>query len=316
MVCTRGRGYRTDVRVCNLSYLQTEWYVDQMVRQAYESAPLPISWTRSQYAGDRGTHAYIITRQQIESSLRRNEIPPIQFPSYFDASSFKDTMSLSTALNNLRDGVKPPTNPFIDDAGIIPSSKLELDVNRSEVDWKALNARPADKMVINLDGKSGLYRQELMILELLSNINEDNWERPIYYATTVGHYTHLNMTPNFSLEGLTYRVTPGTPLNNGVNTDVMYDNFMNNFKWGGFDNPKVYLDENNRRMFSQHRNLFAMLIEALIQQGEKEKAFSALEKCLTVLPSASVPFGYESIPLAEAYLRLGEIERKIYYRRN
>ncbi len=302
-------GYRTDVRVCNLSYLQTEWYVDQMVRQAYESAPLPISWTRSQYAGDRGTHAYIITRQQIEASLRRNEIPPIQFPSYFDASSFKDTMSLSTALNNLRDGVKPPANPFIDDAGIIPSSKLELDVNRSEVDWKALNARPTDKMVINLDGKSGLYRQELMILELLSNINEDNWERPIYYATTVGHDTHLNMTPNFSLEGLTYRVTPGAPLNNGVNTDVMYDNFMNNFKWGGFDNPKVYLDENNRRMFSQHRNLFAMLIEALIQKGEKEKALAALDKCLTVLPSASVPFGYESIPLAEAYLRLGEIEK-------
>lgn len=302
-------GYRTDVRVCNLSYLQTDWYVDQMVRQSYESEPLPITWTRKQYSGDRGTHAYLFTRQQIENSLQRNNVPPIQYPSYFNASAFKDTASLSEVMTNLRDGVKPPANPFIDDAGVIPSNKLQLDVDSSKVNWKALNASPSSKMVINLEGKQSLYRQELMILELLSNINEGNWERPLYYATTVGHDTHLNMTPNFSLEGLTYRVTPGQPLSNGVNTDVMFDNLINKFKWGGFDNPKVYLDENNRRMFSQHRNLFAMLIDALIEDGEDEKARIALEKCLKVLPSTSVPFGYESIPLAECYLRLGDIEK-------
>ena len=302
-------GFRTDVRVCNLSYLQTEWYVDQMLRQSYESKPLPISWSRSQYSGDRGTHAYLFTRQQIESSLQRNNVPPIQYPSYFDASAFKDIMPLSKVMTNLRDGVKPPNNPFIEDGGVIPSNKLQLDVDSSKVDWASLNASPSNEMIINLGGKSGLYRQELMILELLNNINDDNWERPLYYATTVGHDTHLNMTPNFSLEGLTYRVTPGEPLSNGVNTEVMFDNIMNKFKWGGFDNPKVYLDENNRRMFSQHRNLFAMLVDALIEKGENEKALLALDKSLKVLPSASMPFGYESIPLAESYLRIGEIEK-------
>lgn len=302
-------GYRTDVRVCNLSYLQTEWYVDQMVRFAYDSEPLPISWTRNQYSGDRGTHAYLLTRQQIESSLQRNNVPPIQYSSYFDANEFKDAMPLSKVMADLRDGMKPPKNPFIDDSGVIPSDKLYLDVDTTNVDWATLNARPSSRMTINLEGKSGLYRQELMILELLSNINKDNWKRPLYYATTVGHDTHLNMTPNFSLEGLTYRVTPGEPLTSGVNIEVMYDNIMNKFKWGGFDNPKVYLDENNRRMFSQMRNLFAMLIDALIEDGKDEKALLALDKCLTVLPSASMPFGYESIPLANAYLDLGETEK-------
>jgi hypothetical protein len=33
-------GFRTDVRVTNLSFLQTEWYVDQLLRQAYKSEPL------------------------------------------------------------------------------------------------------------------------------------------------------------------------------------------------------------------------------------------------------------------------------------
>ena len=302
-------GFRTDVRVCNLSYLQTEWYVDQMVRDAYDSDPLPISWTRKEYSSDRGTHAYIFTRQQIEGALRNSNISPVQFPAYFNAAAFKDSMSLTDVMENLRDGMEPPSNPFIEKGGVIPSEKLYLDIDTTKVDWAELHAKPTNRMTINLEGKSGVYRQELMILELLSNINKDNWDRPLYYATTVGHDTHLNMTPNFSLNGLTYRVTPGQPLDGGVNTEVMFDNMMNKFKWGGFDNPKVYLDENNRRMFSQMRNLFAMLIDALINKGENEKALQALEKSLTVLPSASMPFGYESIPLAEAYLRLGEMEK-------
>ncbi|MDD4606352.1 MAG: DUF2723 domain-containing protein, partial [Dysgonamonadaceae bacterium] len=153
-------GFRTDVRVCNLSYLQTEWYVDQMVRQAYESEPMPISWTRKQYAGDRGTHAYLFTRRQIESMLQRNEIPPIQYPSYYDASAFKDSLPLTDVITNLRDGVKPPANPFIDSGGVIPSDKLYLNVDSANVNWAELNASPRKRMTINLEGKSGLYRQE------------------------------------------------------------------------------------------------------------------------------------------------------------
>ncbi|MFA5464330.1 MAG: DUF2723 domain-containing protein, partial [Dysgonamonadaceae bacterium] len=151
-------GFRTDVRVCNLSYLQTEWYVDQMVRQAYESEPMPISWTRKQYAGDRGTHAYLFTRRQIESMLQRNEIPPIQYPSYYDASAFKDSLPLTDVITNLRDGVKPPANPFIDSGGVIPSDKLYLNVDSANVNWAELNASPRKRMTINLEGKSGLYR--------------------------------------------------------------------------------------------------------------------------------------------------------------
>ncbi len=34
----------TDIRVCNLSYLQTDWYISQMKRPYYQSPALPISW--------------------------------------------------------------------------------------------------------------------------------------------------------------------------------------------------------------------------------------------------------------------------------
>ena len=144
--------------------MQTEWYVDQMVRDSYDSEPLPISWTQQQYSGDRGTHAYLFTRQQIEGALRNSNIPPYQFPTHFNAAAFKDSMSLTEVMENLRDGVEPPLNPFIDKGGVIPSNKLYLDIDSAKVDWAELNAEPTSRMTINLEGKSGVYRQELMIL--------------------------------------------------------------------------------------------------------------------------------------------------------
>ena len=46
-------GVRTDTRVCNLSYAQTDWYIDQMKRPAYDSPSLPITWSREQYTEGR-----------------------------------------------------------------------------------------------------------------------------------------------------------------------------------------------------------------------------------------------------------------------
>lgn len=303
-------GYRTDVRVCNLSYLQTEWYVDQMVRQAYESKPLPIKWSRSRYSGNDGSHAYIITNKQIENVLRQNDIAPMQFLQYYDTNSFRDTISLTQTMEQLRTGKNiTPKNPFIDDGAIIPGNLLTMKVDSSSVDWQSLNAKPTNKMVLNLSGKNAVYRQEMMIMEMLSNLNNSNWDRPLYYAATVGPDTHLNMTPNFSLEGLTYRVTPGRALNDGVNTDVTFDNMMHKFLYGGAKHTHVYFDENTRKMATTHRAMFARLIGALIEEGKDDKALAALEKCFTEIPTSTVPLGIESISFIDAYYVLGKKEK-------
>ena len=306
-------GFRTDVRVTNLSFLQTEWYIDQLLRPAYESEPLPIRWSQPAYYGEQGSAAFVLTKEEIESVLLQNKIPQVSFGSYYDINAFKDTLSLKQTMENLRTGQNSkPNNPFsTGDTQIIPGNVLAFDIDSASVDWEALHAKPGSKMYINLKDKSAIYRQELMILEMLSNINDDNWERSIHFATTITPNLYMNLQEsNFSLNGLTYQVVPGTPLSSGVNTRAAYDNMMNKFRWGGLEeDPDIYLDETGRRMISTFRLYFTHLINALIEEGQNDKALAALDKANTMMPASAVPYGTDGLLFARAYYRLGEKEK-------
>lgn len=306
-------GYRTDVRVTNLSFLQTEWYVDQLLRPAYESTPLPIQWTRPRYSGSAGSAAFVITKQEIESVLRQNNIPPVSFGTYYDVNAFKDTLSLKQTMENLRTGENStPANPFnTGTTQIIPGNVLSLQIDTTGINWEKLHATPDDKMYINLGEKSAVYRQELMILEMISNINDDNWRRPMHFATTITPSLYMNLqNGNFSLNGLSYQVTPGSPLSGGVNIEAAYDNMMNKFRWGGLEeNPDIYLDETSRRMLSTFRLYFTHLINALIEEGENEKALAALDKITTMIPDSAVHYNTDGLIFARAFYRLGEQEK-------
>ena len=318
-------GFRTDVRVTNLSYLQTDWYVDQMRRQAYDSPPLPIEWDKSKYIGDKGMYAYVLDKEQIEGALKQQmqqqggadaltNMMNVDFGAYYDKSAFKDTVMLNDVMTALRSNDSyVPKNPFINAAEkntlIVPGNKLYMAVDSAKVDWKNLGSSPSSGMTLDLSNKNVVYRQELMIMEMLNNINKDNWKRPIYYARTVGSDMYMNLRDQFSLEGLTYRIVPGTPSETGVNTDVTFDNMMNKFKWGGIENPKVYLDENNLRMIMSFRLTFAELIMALIDEGKNDKALEALDYSLKVIPTNTVPLKSEGAMFADAYFELGKPEK-------
>ncbi|MFR9165515.1 MAG: protein O-mannosyl-transferase family [Dysgonomonas sp.] len=314
-------GFRTDVRVCNLSYLQTDWYVDQMRRQAYDSEPLPITWTKDRYIGDKGIYAYILTKDQIETALRNrlkqeagsnwmNAEQSVDYGRLYDRNAFKETLPLNDVMTILKTkDTYIPNNPFINEGVIVPTNKLTMPLDSSKIDWKALDSKPAQEMVINLGNKSVIYRNDIMILEMLNNINKDGWKRPIYYAATVGSDMYLNLRPQFLLEGVTYRITPGRPNPTGVNTEVAYDNMVNKYKWGGIENPKVYLDENTQRMAKTFRFMFIQVIDALIKEGKMDKALTALNTCVEKIPHSAVPFEGESIYLGEFYYKLGQPEK-------
>ena len=306
-------GYRTDVRVTNLSFLQTEWYIDQLLRPAYESEPLPIKWSRPRYSGDEGSAAFVISKQEIENVLKQSEIPSVSYGNYYDRSAFRDTVSLRQTMENLRTGDNSrPANPFnTGNTQVIPGDILYLDVDSSAVDWDALAAKPTDRMLVNLAGKQAVYRHELMILELLTNLNDDNWERPLHFATTITPSLYMNLQDsNFSLNGLTYQVVPGNPLNNGVNLEAAFDNMVNKFRWGGLENdPDIYMDQTSRRMLSTFRLYFTQLVDELINAGENEKALIALDKITSMVPDSAVSYGTDGLLFARAYYRLGENEK-------
>ena len=282
---------RTDVRVCNTSYLQTDWYINQMKKQAYESDALPISWNYEDYVQGTRDAAYIL---------------PITDKS----------VDLGTALGFVRSNdPKFKKVPGIDqELDYIPSNTLTLDIDSAAV-ANSPGLKDADipsiqkQMVIDLKGKDYLGKHELIILDMLQN---NNWQRPMYYAITVSPEQFVKMDPYFQQTGLAYQIVPqkvkGT--NKALNTEKMYDNIMNKFKWGGVDKPGVYLDENVLRMCKTYRTvLFGKLAAALINEGKDDKALNVLDKCMEVLPPENVPLDYYALSIAEFYYVLDQKEK-------
>ena len=314
-------GFRTDARTCNLSYLQTDWYIDQMKRPAYDSPSLPITWDRVEYV--EGQNEYIPIRPEVKKNIDQM---------YAQADSALENGN-PEAMNELKEqfGENPYELKNIlkywvrsDKEGlrVIPTDSIVMKIDKEAVRRSGMKIPEAlgdsipEYMTIllrdaNGNPKRALYKSELMMLEMLANAN---WERPIYMAITVGSENHLGMDNHFTQEGLAYRFTPfdTDKLNSKIDSEKMYDNLMNKFKFGGIDNPDIYLDETVLRMCDTHRRMFVQLTSQLIKEGKKDKALKALDYCEKVIPSTTVPHDYlmsSSKEMAENYLALGQPQK-------
>ena len=287
-------GFRTDARVCNLSYLQTDWYIDQMRRPAYDSPSVPITWSRLEYCA--GTNEYVqidaSLKSQVEELYRQN---PEEAKKQFGEKPFE--------LKNILKNWVRSTNK---DLHVIPTDTVYVTIDKEAVKksgmMMASDSIP-DQMVISLKGKNALYKGDLMMLEMIA---ECNWTRPIYVATTVGAENYMNLGDNFVQEGLANRITPFTtnaPGAKNFDTEKTYNNVMNKFKFGGVDKPGIYLDETVMRMCYTHRRLMSLLAMNLVNEGKNDKAKAVLDKCEKVLPSYNIPHDYQSgsMDLARAY---------------
>ena len=305
-------GVRTDARVCNLSYLQTDWYIDQMVRPAYDSPSLPITWNRLEYCA--GTNEYV----QVDPSLKE------QVKELYRESPEEARKQFGDEPFELKNILKHWVRSTVKDFHVIPTDTVFVTIDKEAVRrsgmMMASDSIP-DKMVISLKGKGALYKGDLMMLELIANAN---WERPIYVATTVGQENYMNLGEHFVQEGLANRITPfrthytdergnlvPMPGTTDFDTDKVYDNVMNKYKFGNVSQEGIYLDETVTRMCYTHRRLLASLAVTLLDEGKTEQAKKVLDKCEKELPSYNVPHDYAcgSLDLARAYNLTGQKEK-------
>ena len=292
-------GVRTDARVCNLSYLQTDWYIDQMKRPAYDSPSVPITWPRIDFCS--GTNDYIEVKPGMKQQLLEFYR---DYPKEARAAFGDDPFELK---NILKYWVRSKDS----DTHIIPTDTLYITIDKEAVRRSGMMMASdtiPDRMVISLAGKRAIYKNDLMMLEMLAQCN---WERPLYVATTVGSDNYMNLGDNFVQEGLAYRITPfntKAPGAKNFDTEKTYNNVMNRFKWGGLDKPGLYIDETVMRMCYTHRHLFATLAMQLIAEGQNAKAEKVLRKSEKVLPEYNVPYTFMSgaSDLARAYALIGK----------
>ena len=221
-------GVRTDIRDCNLEYLQTDWYIDQMKRPAYDSPALPISFRHEDY--QEGRMEYL----------------PINI----------DSINIGSAT-------------------------------------------------ISLKGKKGLYKNELMVLEMLS---QANWERPIYSSISMGTDNLSFLHDHLVLEGLAYRISPEAT---GLRVDVerLYDNMMHRFRYGGLNTKGIYVDEDVKHMANTHQLLMGTLIDSLLQQNNLKRAMAVCRKWQQEMPSENVPYTEAALSMAKCYYMTGQPEK-------
>ncbi|MBP3259792.1 MAG: DUF2723 domain-containing protein [Prevotella sp.] len=296
-------GFRTDARVCNLSYLQTDWYIDQMRRPAYDSPSVPITWERIEYCA--GTNEYITVEPDMkEAVLAHYRENPEEARQQFGDEPFE-----------LKNVMKYWVRSKNSDLHMIPTDTLYMTIDKDAVRksgmMMASDSIP-DKMVISLKGKHALYKGDLMILEMLAQCN---WTRPIYVAVSVGDDNYINLGNNTITEGLAYRITPFTTTSDGkaiegvknFDTKRTYDNVMNRFKFGGIDKPGIYLDETVMRMCYTHRRTMAKLAVELLNEGDEKKAEKVLRYTAKQIPSYNVAHNFSSgsLDMARAWAILG-----------
>ena len=288
--------YRTDVRIVNTSLFMTDWYIDQMKRKAWDSEPVPISFTRDQYKGSNRDYSFLIERTKDSISL--DEL--IQFMSLDDERA-KVEMRNGRWLNYF------PTNKIY-----IPIDKNNIIKNKVVSPKYYDSIVPAIEFKIKVDA---LYKNRLMMLDI---VNQNNWERPMYFTGgSFGEDDYLWMKDYLELDGMCFKLVPiktsqkgsPNPLEMGqIDSDKMY-NIVMNWQWGNSGTDKIYYDPETRKNGITFRTNLARLMETLIQEGKKEKAEKIIELAMEKMPIDKFDYYTLVEPFAQGYYELGKKDK-------
>lgn len=295
-------GYRTDVRVCNLSLLSAGWYIDQMKRQVYNSDPLPITLTWDQYKD--GTRDVLVLDKPGNQYYNLKDIVD-----YVKSPEFDNQRRIVLTNDGYRNGRPIPASFSlpVDKEKVLANGTVKPGLDSLIVDrltWNATSTRD-----------NAFYKAYIVMMDILAN---NNWERPIYYASTTGAEAYLGLEEYFQLEGLAYRLVPiKTPRRPGyengrIDSEILYNNLMHVFSdhsrvdrvnypdapakepypylWGGFNDPRVYHSEDNVRLINLIRSLYRHLGQSLLDEGNPQKAEEVLDFGNELLPESIFPY--------------------------
>ena len=284
-------GIRRDVKIVNTSLFMTDWYIDQMKAKSYESEALPISFTHSEYVGDKLDYVAHIPKTEAR----------------WDIKGFLNFIKNPKSTVALQNG---QTIHFY------PTNKIRVPVDKNLIlKNKVVNSKYNDSIVpyLDIDIKgSALYKNRLMMLDILAN---NNWKRPIYFSGgAFDDEDYLWLKDYLQLDGMVYKLVPvkntpskdGGPMDMGqIDGDKMYDIVMK-WDWGNSESDKIYHDPETRRNSITYRTNLSRLMNQLIEEGKIDKAKNIIDLAVKKMPLDK--FGYYSLvePFADGYYKVGE----------
>jgi hypothetical protein len=289
-------GKRTDIRVCNLMLLNTDWYINQMKDKAYESDPLPVTLPAKKYYDGVNNQVFIVEKT-------------------------KDPVDISTIIDwvnsdNKGTKVQVSTSELLD---IIPSRTIRIPVDAAKVIASGtVKPEDADKIVPYIDIKlkgNAILKSQLIVLDILAH---NDWKRPIYFVTGY-HSDALGLEEYFQLEGLAFRLVPIKSQNKNwldygrIDADILYNNMIGKFVWGGANSKDVNIDYNHKRtiIVIKARLNYARLAKALSDKGKNEKAIEVLNYCMNALPLEKISYDPYVADIIESYFAAGAKDKAV-----
>ncbi|WP_111684936.1 glycosyltransferase family 117 protein [Winogradskyella tangerina] len=304
-------GVRTDVRVVNTSLFQTDWYIDQMKRKAYESDPIPSKLTHEQY---RGGNRDVIIYREISRSIANDTLDIKEFMDFISSDNPK-TKFKAVIESQGEDPAQYPSH--ILKTNYFPTRHISIPVNKDVVLKNGIvKPKDADKiedfLFAEIEG-SYIYKNRLLMLDIIAN---NNWERPIYFTGgAFGNDDYVWLKDYLQLDGMCYKLVPiKTPVDRAnpyemgrVDPDLMY-NMVKSWDWGG-SGENIYHDIETRRNGITYRGNLARLIEAHINNDEFDKAEEIADLAMDKMPVDK--FGFHSLlePYISAYYEIGKVEK-------
>lgn len=287
-------GVRTDVKVANVSLMNADWYIDGMMRRkTYEADPVPFTMEPRQYRDGTRDVLYVLEDPRLEGQY----------------VNLRSVMNFITSDENKR-RIGQSTDNFF------PTRRFRIPVDKEKVIANGTVAPEDAHLIVDAIEwefpNTAISKNHLMMLDFLAT---NNWERPVYFAITTGPEAYIGLEEYFQLDGLAYRLVPiKTPVAERaepgrINTDVLYDNLMNQFVWGNMNDPSVYLNEDHIRLSTGFRNVFRRLAEALLEEEEPERAVAVLDRAMEVMPGHNVPYDYFSMLIGETYYFADAVEK-------
>jgi hypothetical protein len=297
-------GIRSDVRIINLSLLNTDWYTDNLKRKVYDSEEVPFSMTRDKYIGEKRNYVVYYNNPQIAQRYGMNQT---------DHYPLKNIIQF---INDDNDPLAQVQSNSGESFNYFPTKKFYMLVDKEQVKKSGVvPEKDWDKIVDTIKweiGNNALMKADLVTLDIVASTD---WTRPICFAITTGSDVYLNMQQYFRINGLVYQLVP--ILNNepnegtmgSINTDILFDNMMNKFKWGNMDKPGIYMDETILRQTNNYRNLFYRLGAKLIIEGDTARAIAALDRSVEVMPLENVAYNQLNLAIGQAYYGAGAMEK-------
>jgi hypothetical protein len=288
-------GYRQDVRIVNTSLFQTDWYIDDMKKKAFDSDPIPSQLSHDKYKyGSRDFLFFQKTRK--------------------DTINIKDWMDF-VANDSKKTQVELESRQWVN---TFPTKVIKIPVDKEAVLQNGIvDPKDADKIVpniyITLKGDV-IYKNRLLMLDVIAN---NNWERPIYFSGgAFGDDDYIWMKEFLQLEGVLYKLVPiRTPLDKNnpyemgrIDGDKMY-NIVMNWKWGNSGDSAIYHDVETRRNGITYRSTLSRLANVLIEEGQNDKAENVLDLAMEKMPVDYFEFYSLLEPFILYYYQINKVEK-------